>query len=114
MRSCAARATTLGEHAEEEGEAVRQPNQPSPPVLLRDIFAPKRGGREWSGAGKKRALDRLDRLQEVANLALEDRAANGGKPWGCADIGAGAYVRGACSLCVPEQADFWGASTLRV
>eukprot|EP00903_Cladosiphon_okamuranus_P013732 g12785.t1 len=86
VRSCAAKANTIGEHGEGE-ETARHQSQPSPPVLLRDIFSPKQSG-EWSGAGKKRALDRLDRLQEVANLALADRGAPGGEPWGCADIGA--------------------------
>lgn len=98
VRTCAAKANTLGDHAAEE-ETARQQNRPSPPVLLRDIFSPKRGGGEWSGAGKSRALDRLDRLQEVANLALQDRATTpGGEPWGCADIGAGVYDEGKCSL----------------
>lgn len=38
---------------------------------------------------KNRApLHRLDRLQEVANLAIEERVEKKGT-WGCADIGTG-------------------------
>lgn len=43
-------------------------------------------------------LQRLDRLQEVADLALEDRVESGGGSFGCADIGAGEYC--ACGECV--------------
>lgn len=43
-------------------------------------------------------LQRLDRLQEVADLALEDRVENGGGYFGCADIGAGEHC--ACGECV--------------
>lgn len=40
------------------------------------------------GLGRKpERLRRLDRLQEVANLALGDRKE--GEAWGCADIGTG-------------------------
>ena len=70
-------------------------------VQLKDIFAPRRAqhdsycsdsnvrpGAEGFG-GRAVPLHRLDRLQEVANLALEDRDGAAGA-WGCADIGAGA------------------------
>lgn len=111
VRSCEAEANTLGEHAAGK-EAARHQSQPSQPVLLRDIFSPKRGRDEWSGAGKKRALDRLDRLQEVANLALEDREARGGASWGCADIGAGACVYGifVVNTCTSDRQSDWVGS----
>lgn len=78
------------------------------PVQLKDIFAPRRAPHDSHGSGssarpdteglgiggKAVPLHRLDRLQEVANLALEDREGPGGA-WGCADIGAGAW-RPAC------------------
>lgn len=37
------------------------------------------------------ALHRLDRLQEVANLAIEERVEKK-KTWGCADIGTGSLL----------------------
>lgn len=80
-------------------------------MRLKDIFAPRRAPHDSYGSGsnvrpgaeglgfggKTVALHRLDRLQEVANLALEDREGLGGG-WGCADIGAGA--------CHPACGDF--------
>ncbi|CAN0154241.1 unnamed protein product [Ectocarpus sp. 4 AP-2014] len=67
--------------------SVRKQSQRGPPVLLRDIF----GARSpWLGMKRleRAPLQRLDRLQEVADLALEDRVESGGGSFGCADIGA--------------------------
>ncbi|CAB1100275.1 unnamed protein product [Ectocarpus sp. CCAP 1310/34] len=67
--------------------SVRKRSQRGPPVLLRDIFGTRS---PWLGMKRleRAPLQRLDRLQEVADLALEDRVESGGGSFGCADIGA--------------------------
>ncbi|CAM9332327.1 unnamed protein product [Ectocarpus sp. 12 AP-2014] len=67
--------------------SVRKRSQRGPPVLLRDIFGTRS---PWLGMKRleRASLQRLDRLQEVADLALEDRVESGGRSFGCADIGA--------------------------
>ncbi|CAM9529604.1 unnamed protein product, partial [Ectocarpus fasciculatus] len=66
---------------------MRHRSQRGPPILLRDIFGTRS---PWLGMKRleRAPLQRLDRLQEVADLALEDRVENGGGYFGCADIGA--------------------------
>ena len=99
-----ASALTL-RHVALEQAALGDRHVPRRMITLRDIFAPRRleqdefngncvvvtgGGEKLSSFGdeKRAQLHRLDRLQEVANLALEDRAGKG-EAWGCADIGTG-------------------------
>ncbi|CBJ32050.1 SAM-dependent methyltransferase [Ectocarpus siliculosus] len=66
--------------------SVRKRSQRGSPVLLRDIFGTRS---PWLGMKRleRAPLQRLDRLQEVADLALEDRVESGGGSFGCADIG---------------------------
>lgn len=49
------------------------------------------GGNRWAvDVGRDTGqLHRLDRLQEVVDLAVEDRRP--GEAWACADIGAGVW-----------------------
>lgn len=76
--------------------SVRQRSQRGPPVLLRDVFGT---GSPWLGMKRleRAPLQRLNRLQEVADLALEGRVESAGGSFGCADIGAGEYC--ACGEC---------------
>ncbi|CAM9877743.1 unnamed protein product [Ectocarpus sp. 13 AM-2016] len=85
IRPCSAALDGPGEPITEA--SVRKRSQRGPPVLLRDIFGTRS---PWLGMKRmeRAPLQRLDRLQEVADLALEDRVESGGRSFSCADIGA--------------------------
>ncbi|CAM9799096.1 unnamed protein product [Hapterophycus canaliculatus] len=73
-----------------EGEVeARQQARSAPPILLRDLFGAEQTAEPLSSSRDACTLfHRLDRLQRVADLALEDRVGPHSMSRGCADIGA--------------------------
>lgn len=100
-------------HATRLGESTPQPHRP---IHLKDIFGPKRSADSNSAESltlttqswgldtglAPQPLRGLNRLQAVANLALEGRNHEG--CWGCADICAGERYCISISCFVLEQA----------